>query len=172
MSDYRKLVPFIKKWEGGYVNDPLDKGGATNAGVTMATYRDYRKKKGYAATTIDDLKKMSSVEWQDIFKRLYWDRWKADQIRSQSVANILVDWVWGSGTWGIKIPQRILGVAQDGIVGPKTMAALNESDPQQLFMKIKQARIQYIDDIIRKTPTNERFRRGWMNRLGDLRFEG
>lgn len=36
MADYKLLVPFIRKWEGGFVNDPYDKGGATNAGVTIA----------------------------------------------------------------------------------------------------------------------------------------
>ena len=170
MANYEKLVPFIRKWEGGYVNDPLDKGGATNAGVTIATYREYRRKKGYPNTSVDDLKRMTTAEWQEIFKTLYWNRWRADEIGSQSVANILVDWVWGSGVWGIKIPQRLLSVAEDGLVGPKTIAALNVADPRQLFAKIKQSRLQYIDDIIRRTPTNERFRRGWINRLNDLKY--
>ena len=39
MADYRKLVPFIKKWEGGFSNHPQDRGGATNKGVTFSTYR-------------------------------------------------------------------------------------------------------------------------------------
>lgn len=172
MADYRPLVPFIRKWEGGFVNDPYDKGGATNAGVTIVTYRAYRKSKGYAATTVDDLKRMSSAEWREIFKTLYWDRWRGDDIRSQSVANILVDWIWASGVWGIKIPQRLLGVAVDGVVGPATLDALNAHDPQKVFDTVMSARVQFIDDICRRTPTNERFRRGWMNRLNDIHFEG
>ena len=39
MADINLLVPTILKWEGGYVNDPLDNGGATNMGVTIATWR-------------------------------------------------------------------------------------------------------------------------------------
>lgn len=171
MADHKKLVPFIRRWEGGFVNDPLDAGGATNAGVTIATYRAYRKRKGYAATSVDDLRRISSIEWQEIFKMLYWDRWQADRIGSQSVADILVDWVWGSGVWGIRIPQRLLGVAQDGVVGPQTLAALNAADARALFERIKTARVRYIDDICRRTPTNERFRKGWMNRLNALQFE-
>ena len=55
MADYTKLVPFIRKWEGGFSNNPKDKGGATNNGVTLATYRMvYGKNK-----TVDDLKNMS-----------------------------------------------------------------------------------------------------------------
>lgn len=117
MADVKKLAPFILKWEGGFVNDPDDLGGATNMGVTMATYKVYCKRKGRPEPAIDDLKHLSNDEWIDILKSLYWDKWKADQIKSQSVANILVDWVWASGNYGIKIPQELLGVTADGIVG-------------------------------------------------------
>ena len=74
MADYRKLVPFIKKWEGGFSNHPQDRGGATNKGVTLTTYRMvYGKDK-----TVDDLKNMTESQWNYIFKKLYWDKWKAD----------------------------------------------------------------------------------------------
>jgi len=50
----------------------------------------------------------------------YWERWQADRIRNQSVAELLVDWVWASGINGIKIPQQMLNLKPDGIVGEKT----------------------------------------------------
>ena len=130
MADVKKLAPFILKWEGGFVNDPDDLGGATNMGVTMATYKVYCKRKGRPEPAIDDLKHLSNDEWIDILKSLYWDKWKADQIKSQSVANILVDWVWASGNYGIKIPQELLGVTADGIVGKNTLAAVNNYPSQ------------------------------------------
>ena len=123
MADVRKLAPFILKWEGGFVNDPDDLGGATNMGVTIGTYEAYCRKKGYSKPTVERLKNLTKEEWTEILKTMYWDRWKADEIKSQSVADILVDWVWASGAHGIKIPQRLLGVSVDGIVGPKTIAA-------------------------------------------------
>lgn len=133
MADVKKLAPFILKWEGGFVNDPDDLGGATNMGVTMATYKVYCKRKGRPEPAIDDLKHLSNDEWIDILKSLYWDKWKADQIKSQSVANILVDWVWASGNYGIKIPQELLGVTADGIVGKNTLAAVNNYPSLRLF---------------------------------------
>ena len=48
---------------------------------------------------------------------MYWDRWKADEIKSQSIADILVDWIWASEMHGIKIPHDVFGVIPDGIVG-------------------------------------------------------
>lgn len=56
MTDIRKLAPFILKWEGGFVDDPDDLGGATNMGVTIGTYEAYCRKKGYSKPTVERLK--------------------------------------------------------------------------------------------------------------------
>lgn len=173
MADINVLVPLILKWEGGFVNDPDDLGGATNRGVTLATYTRYRKDRKRPVPTADDLKNLSCEEWTDILKTYYWDRWQADRIRDQSVANILVDWVWASGVYGIKIPQQILEVTADGIVGKNTLAALSSYQPQaELFGRIKQARFEYIDRICTSRPANRKFRKGWENRIRDFRYLG
>lgn len=171
MAEAKLLADFILSWEGGFVNDPDDLGGATNRGVTIATYEAYCKKKGYPKPTVERLKNLSKEQWCDIMKTMYWDRWKGDEIKSQSVANILVDWVWASGVHGIKIPQKILGVKVDGIVGAKTLNALNSKNPREIFDRIKIARFDFIEDICRARPKNNKFKRGWMNRLNDIVFE-
>lgn len=56
MANSSKLVPFILQWEGGFVNDPDDLGGATNKGITIGTFTEYRKRKGQKTPTVDDLK--------------------------------------------------------------------------------------------------------------------
>jgi lysozyme family protein len=165
MADITKLSPLILKWEGGYVNDPLDKGGCTNMGVTLAAYQKHIDAKGTCA----DVKAMTKEDFE-IVLREYWNRWKADQINNQSIANILVDWVWGSGVWGIKKPQKILGVVADGQVGDKTIAAVNAYDPQKLFAIIYVSRLQFLDNIVKNNPSQERFIKGWKNRLADFKY--
>lgn len=172
MADVKKLAPFLLKWEGGFVNDPDDLGGATNMGVTMKTYTAYCKKKGYPVPTVERLKGLSREQWTEILKVMYWDRFKADEIASQSVANICVDWLWGSGVTAIRRVQELVGVEADGIVGAKTLAAINSRSALPLFGQIKRIRAEYISEICAKRPKNEKFRRGWMNRLNDLMFEG
>ena len=172
MAQVEKLTPFILKWEGGFVNDPDDLGGATNMGVTFGTYQTYRKAKGLPAPTIDDLKNLTKEEWTDILKGSYWNRWKADEIKNQSVANILVDWVWASGSYGIKIPQSLLLVQCDGIVGMLTLQTLNQTNAREFFQVIKEARLKFIDDICRKDPSQEVFRKGWTNRINDIKYIG
>ena len=185
MAKSEVLKPFILSWEGGFVNDPADAGGATNKGVTIGTFRQvFGKDK-----TVADLKVMTDAQWHTIFKRYYWDKWKADQILDQSIANTVVDWVWASGQYGITNVQKLLGVAADGVVGPKTIAALNSKDAKKLFRDIYAARLSYYNRIIqasvqkyerkigRKSTrqeqlkyTNERFRKGWIRRLDGIQY--
>lgn len=172
MANPNKLIPFILSWEGGFVNDPDDLGGATNKGITIGAFRTYRQKNGLSRPSVEDLRNISDLEWSDVFKTMYWDRWKADQINSQSVANILVDWVWASGKYGIEIPQKVLDVAVDGIVGPKTIKAVNSWDPKELFDTIKTERLAFIERIVKSRPANAKFRQGWINRINALKFEG
>lgn len=190
MAKIEILAPYIKKWEGGFVNDPTDRGGATNMGVTLSTYTQYCRRKGYPRPTVDRLRRLTDAEWLDILKSMYWDRWQADRIESQCVANILVDWVWGSGAYGITIPQRLLGVQSDGVVGDVTLGALN-SRGSAFFERLYAARVQYLHDITNSSVrryearlgrkaterellryTNKRFLKGWLNRLEDIRRLG
>ncbi len=165
------LAKFILSYEGGFVNHPNDKGRETNKGVTIAVWKAQGyDKNGDGHIDVKDLKIISDADAKEIMRKFYWNRWQADRIIDQSIANILVDWVWGSGAWGIKIPQRILGVKEDGIVGSKTIDAINTHHPLHLFRQLKEARISYINDIIRKHPAYTVFRAGWMRRLNAIEY--
>ncbi|MEG1728399.1 MAG: glycosyl hydrolase 108 family protein [Bacteroidaceae bacterium] len=172
MANVKLLLPFILKWEGGFVNDPLDKGGATNMGVTIATWRKVGyDKDGDGDIDVTDLKLLTEADVLNrVLKPNYWDRWQADRINSQAVANILVDWVWGSGASGIKIPQRLLGLKQDGIVGSVTLTTVNKTDPLVLFNSIKAERKAFLLRIVERDPSQKRFIKGWLNRLNSINY--
>lgn len=166
MADVKKLAPHILKWEGGYVNDPDDKGGATNKGVTLATFRSvYGKDK-----TVEDLKALTTDQFAHILKKYYWDRWQADLINNQSVANLLVDWTYNSGKWGIVIPQKLLHLDGDGVVGKITLAAVNNADQRKFFEDVWRARRDFFLGIVSRDSRQAKFLKGWMNRLQSFKF--
>ena len=168
-TSVEKLAPFVLEHEGGFVNDPLDRGGATNKGVTIAVWKAQGyDKDGDGDIDVADLKSITEADAIMIMKKNYWDRWKADQIKNQAIANTLVDWVWGSGAWGIKIPQRILGVKDDGVVGIKTLEAINKQNPNKFLEKLYLARFNFLDGIVASNPSQKRFIKGWKNRMNDL----
>ena len=155
MAEVEKLVPHIIKWEAGVTKEgvtgeqlfelarkkgwsdhPNDKGGATQTGLTLKAYAAWRTEHGLPAPTKAMLRKVTYAEWLAILREKYWNRWKADQIQNQSIANLVVDWVWGSGVYGVKYPQQVLGVKADGVVGSKTLAALNGAEPSTVFAKL------------------------------------
>lgn len=184
MATVDKFIPVILRWEAGitlkegesfesafaraktrgFSNDPADPGGATMVGVTLSTFKTYCKRNGLRTPNVADLKAITYKVWRDILHTLYWNKWKADLIEDQRVANMLVDWVWGSGAnIGIKRPQKLLNVTQDGIVGPKTLAAVNSTP--NLLKTLYDARKAHFEAIVKARPTSKKFLKGWMNRL-------
>ena len=116
MANVEHYLPFLLKWEGGYSDDPADRGGSTYMGVTLTTYRRLHPEAG-----AEDLKRMTDSEWAYIVERFYWGRCEANAIRNQSVAEMLVDWAWLSGPRAIRYAQAIVHTVPDGRVGPLTL---------------------------------------------------
>ena len=172
MANASILFKKILNFEGGYVNDPADSGGATNKGVTIGTWRNMGyDKDNDGDIDADDVKLITDADAEMVFKKGYWDKWKADKIKNQSVAEILVDWVWASGIHGIKIPQEILGVKNDGLVGNITLGALNAINQEYIFNRIKQSRINFVNRLVERRPKDKRFIKGWLNRINSFTFQ-
>lgn len=166
MADYRKLKPFILKWEGGFVDNKRDKGGATNKGITLNTFRLYFGKN----KTVTDLKRMTDAQWDYIFLKGFWDKFCASSIASQAVADACVDWAWTSGPAVVKLRvQRILGVRVDGVIGPKTLAAINHADPKVLFERIRERRLRFVNNIVAQHPDQKVFLKGWVKRINAVK---
>lgn len=173
MAKLEILAPFILSFEGGYNKVKGDRGGATNRGVTLATWRRYGYDKDLDGD-IDERDVMLITEYDaiyEIMKPIYWDKWQADQIRTQAIANLVVDWYWNSGAYGIRLPQKVLGVKMDGAVGPKTLAALNNyPDQRKLFQLLWKER----EDFFKRRgaePSQKKFLDGWLNRLNSIRWD-
>jgi lysozyme family protein len=155
----------------GWSNHKKDRGGETMIGVTLKTYTAYCKKNGLKTPDANALKNIPYKHWVAILKEMYWDVAKADRYDNQSVANIIVDWCYNSGTKVLRNVQEIVGADVDGVVGNQTIAAINEKDQYGLFERLKIERLKYYDDIIRKDPSQACFQTGWYNRIDRFTFK-
>jgi len=169
MANFEHYIPFLFKWEGKLgttTNNKNDKGGWTNAGVTLKTFRDFFGQD----KSVDDLRAMTMEQWRKI-ARSYWDECKADKINNQSIAELVVDWNFNSGVTGRKEIQKVFNLVADGIYGPKTLAALNGEPQKCVFCKIKDARENFFRRLASNSTSQANNLKGWLNRLNDFNYE-
>lgn len=148
--------------EGGYVDNPHDPGGATMAGVTQAVYAAWLAKQGRPNAPV---KEISLSDRQAIYRELYWNAVRGDDLYA-GLDLVVVDTGWGSGpVTAIKLLQRALGVADDGKLGPATLAAVqSQHNSVALIDKVCAERMTFF----RGLSTWEYFGVGWTSRLNRI----
>lgn len=162
----KTALPLVLKYEGGFVNDPDDRGGATNKGVTQKVYDFYRVKKGLEKQSV---KFISNSEVENIYYNEYWVPAKCNEL-SNKVAVAHFDTCVNSGIKrGSKILQKAAGVLDDGVIGNQTMAAVKRYSDTILMNKYLDERVRFLNIIVEKNPVQVKFLRGWLNRVNNLR---
>jgi lysozyme family protein len=162
-SNFQRALPLFLKHEGGFVNHPNDPGGATNKGVTIATYRRYINRNG----TVADLKRITDAQVAIVYKQQYWDRVQGDLLPS-GVDYAVADFAINSGpSRGAKHLQAVVGVAQDGQIGPITLAAVRERDPSDIIRRLCANRLAFMKRI-RGGSLWKTFGRGWQRRVDEV----
>lgn len=149
--------------EGGYVNNPLDRGGATKFGITLSTLAWWRK----GVVTVDDLKLLTPQETHAIYQALYvkGPGFDAPEL-SEPLRHQLVDFGIMSGPQlAISTLQKILGVGADGVLGPKTLLAISTSNPLTLNNHLLCARVEMLARVVARDPSQATFLVGWIRRV-------
>lgn len=165
-SNFLTSLRLILMHEGGYVNHPEDPGGPTNLGVTLAVARRYGvDMDGDGDTDIVDMKKLSVDVAGKIYKGEYWDKIKGDQLPS-GLDYAAFDFGVNSGIGrSARFLQEILGVKQDGAIGPNTLGALVGRDTASLIRQLCDNRLAFVKTL----PTWPTFGRGWASRISAVR---
>ncbi|MCK8787094.1 hypothetical protein M0638_22215 [Roseomonas sp. NAR14] len=103
-----------------YHLDPRDPGGMTAWGVIAATWASYHGKP-LAWATKARMQKITREDVRPIYRQEYWDRWRCDELPA-GIDLVVADMSCGNMVQAPIILQRLLGVAQDGKIGPITVA--------------------------------------------------
>ena len=166
-SRFKKMLAFPLKWEGGYVNHPADPGGATNFGITQATYDNYLRLHGLPSKSV---KYISQEEVHDIYYKFYWLPAKCPRFHDR-LALVALDTAINFGVSGwIQFLQEALPAPPiDGIWGRITEAAFQKANQPALALKVIDGRIAYRHLRVRQSPSQQVFLTGWLNRDYDLR---
>lgn len=163
MADFNQAIgPLLNREGNDKLTDiPGDFGGLTKYGISQ---------KAYPALDIRNLtKEIASI----IYKRDYWDSIGGDDINSQPIAEAIFDAAvnHGVGRAVILAQQALMNVTVDGIMGPKTLAAINEriiSQASLFLAMLLFKRLRFYSDIVTKDKTQIKFLHGWLNRALEL----
>ena len=171
MANYKLIVPFLLKWEGGIANDKDDKGGLTNKGITYDTYKNLCSIVYKVKPSLEHFHSLSDDE-VGLMVQWYWNQaTNGNQITSQRVAEAITTWRWGSGTLGLKWFQTMLnkeynaGLLVDGVIGKKTTQFINSLDEVNLFRNAIKYRRNRFYAIVENDKSQGKFLKGWLNRL-------
>ena len=156
-SSLKPALEHVLSFEGGYVDHPRDPGGATNMGITLATYRAYVDPKG----TARDLRRLSRDAAAQIYRMHYWEEVRGDEL-PVGLDLLVFDHAVNAGTGtAARMLQRLLAVADDGVIGPRTLDACRRLPALQLVLTYTDRRLAHY----RGLNGWRSFGRGWNRRV-------
>ena len=165
MSRFQECLARILKHEGGYSNDPLDSGGRTNLGVTQKVWEEFM---GHPVTEAD-MKALTPEKIAPMYKLKYWNP-SYCEVLPKGLDYVVFDFAVNAGTGrSVKTLQQAIGCVADGVIGPKTMAVINDANPKDLIAKFSDARADFYQGIVARKPDQARFIKGWLNRVEESR---
>jgi lysozyme family protein len=165
---FQAALPFILRWEGGYVDHPADPGGRTNKGITQGVYDRWRVSQGLPARHV---RLIDDAEVQTIYETGYWIpprcdllRRKLDLVHFDTAVNM------GPGR-AVRFLQGALRCSVDGAFGSRTERAAAECELLPTIEAYCNARQNYYRRLTEKRPELGVFLKGWTNRVNALKSE-
>ena len=159
-GNFEQCLALVLKSEGGFVNNPNDPGGATNFGVTKATYENFIGK----TVSVDDIRNLTVAQITPLYRRMFWDAVHGDDLPA-GVDYAVFDYAVNSGVGrASKALQQALGVVVDGVLGTQTFAALKIANHETLAKHLCERRLAFLQAL----PTWKYFGKGWGVRVAQV----
>lgn len=163
-----EALKFTLKWEGGFTNDPVDPGGATNKGIIQSVYNRYRRRKGL---DIRSVKNLTDQEMLEIYEKDYWDVVRAKYLKSP-LGLVMFDTCVNMGPSGsISRLQMALGLKVTGSWTKEISEVIHTCDAGAIALQICRLRFAKRYTRVKEDERQRKFLRGWLNRDNDLAKE-
>jgi len=146
--------------EGGWSSHPCDPGGSTMKGITLATFTNFL---GRPATE-EELRNISDAQIYAIYNRNFWNRVDGDRLPTGLDLCVFDMAVNGGVSRAVRMLQEIVGSAADGVLGPRTLAAVAEQDVLSLIRQYSEERRRFYKSL----KTFPVFGRGWLRRVNEV----
>ena len=170
---FESAIATVLQHEGGYVDHADDPGGATNYGISLRFLKSLKRAEG-------DIDLSGEVNAHDIraltvegAKRLYWVHWWKrfgyGRLPSSVGAKVLDLSIWmGPGRAHRLLQQALWAAGQpvnvDGMIGPKTRAAVTSVEAEQLVVGLRSEAAGFVRCLVARRPASKTFLRGWVRR--------
>lgn len=160
MAEFERAFQRVMKEEGFVLtNDPVDKGGQTYCGISRKFHPRW-----VGWEYIDAGQTPATDLVRGFYRDKFWEPLAGGNINSQAVAEAIFSQFVNMGANGIKLAQQCVGVIPDGIVGRKTLSAINAMNEELFLMRYALANIKRYHAIGMKDKTQRRFWPGWFAR--------
>ena len=154
-GNFKECLAIVLKSEGGYINDSRDSGGMTNLGVTKRVWEEY------VGHPVETLKKLTKDDVAPLYELKYW-RPCYGEVLPRGLDFLCFSFGINAGCGrSIKLLQQSLGVVSDGIIGPRVMQKIRESNVTDIIKVFSESRREYYRTL-KQFPI---FGKGWLNRV-------
>jgi len=171
MADTRfdDCLAAVLKQEGGYSDHPADPGGATNMGITRRTLADWRGVSPWQSLDPAEVKALTREEAAGIYRARYWEAVAADHLPA-GLDLAVFDFAVNSGpVRAVRTLQELVGTDPDGILGPRTLAAIEERARRGGLRLLIEVYCDRRRAFLQALATFPVFGRGWTNRVATIR---
>lgn len=181
MAQFNPAFQITMGNEGGYANNPNDRGGETYKGIAKKFWGDWPGwaiVDGIIATHPPSINQALNAHAQlqtqvlTFYKSNFWNTEALDYINDQQIANQIFDSAvnMGTGVASVFLQEAVNMLSSgkllvDGQIGPKSIVAVNEADPEDLYNAICQLRRAKYDAIIKDNPSQQQFAHSWFSRI-------
>jgi len=164
-ANYNACISKVLKYEGGFTQDPNDKGNWTGCACGSGTNKGTNRGISACSYPAEDIKGMTEPRAKEIYRADYWNPIHGDELPAGPDLCTFDGAVNSGQSRGVKWLQRACGAPADGVVGPQTIALANAADEHVTIDRMCDDRLEFL----RGLSTWDRYGKGWTSRVEDVR---